>query len=196
MLVELVGVMKEINYLKNNKIKYYIARKYIQHRLKKDFFDKFNLNIPISYNMIQELLIIDSDYDYEAQYAIDIKNEVPIIDYHMVGLISYGAIEFHFKYYGYNITVRAYGKENHRWNIIMYTVNEEGEDLTISIHPTVGRLNLDNTLRQIILMSIYNYCVVYVYKEAAAKKYRNLMIEDKTFILKIRDIFREAGYIV
>lgn len=195
MLIELVGVMKEIKYLKDNKIRYYVAKKYVQHRLKKDFFDKFHLGIHIMYSMIQELLVLDSDFDHNKQYISGMMNEIPMVK-RVLPLISYGSIEFAFKYYNYDLTVCASGKEGERWHIHISTHDSDENYITISLHPTLKRLNLDNTLRPIILMSIYNYCVVYVYGEKCLDKYNKLLMKDKIYLLKIRDIFREAGYIL
>lgn len=195
MLIELVGVMKEIKYLKDSKIRYYAAKKYIQYRLKRDFFDKFHLGIYILYSMIQELLVLDSDFDHNKQYISDMINEIPMVK-RVLPLMSYGSIEFAFKYYNYDLAVCASSKEGERWHIHISTYDSDENYITISLHPTLKRLNLDNTLRPIILMSIYNYCVVYVYGEECLDKYNKLLMKDKIYLLKIRDMFREAGYLL
>lgn len=137
-----------------NKFLRFIYTKYTKYKLKKVFFDKFfNVYGIVNADISKELLFEFFQF-FQCTYdeVIDNMNE----KYPYISTIDIGRHILYIQYYDYFISVKV---RNERYDIeIVSDHNHNG----ITIHPDNKYINL-SPIREIILISIYNYCVAYIY---------------------------------
>ena len=171
-------IMEIMDALKDTKgIKYKILKTRINASLKRNFFDKFSIpNINLDYGLIREVLCMhESDRFDKNSFNQFIKLDK--LDFPIVTSVEFSfRLKLEIQFYEYVLTICPAANENGRWNIIISNDDPEtGKEISFSMFPKTDYVNTDSKLKSIILMSIYNYCVVYVYGKDSLGKYKNLI---------------------
>lgn len=155
-----------------NKLLRTMYTKYAKAKLKSIFFKKFNIHnesLEVNrdllleffqlYQCICDKVVINDEYPHV--YKIDSKKEILCI-----------------RYYNFEITIKMINDE---YNINIDCKRDYSSEtiFSLSFHPDTKYLNM-TFLREIILMTIYNYCVSYIYG-----KNSELYIDDRKYITNL-----------
>lgn len=133
-----------------NKFLRFIYTKYTKYKLKKVFFNKFNiLNMEINKELVFEFFQF---FRCTYEEVMDNMNE----KYPYFCTVDIGRHIMYIQYYDYFINIKV---RNDRYDI---EILNDYSDRGVTIHPNNEYINL-SPIREIILISIYNYCVSYIY---------------------------------
>lgn len=146
--------------------------KYTRYRLKRSFFDKFDLsNIEFNKNLLQEFFQL-----YNC--TKDFVNENINVNYPFISVTNIDNGKFSVNYFSYNIFITlAYDEYN--TDIIG---NDYGGRMITHLVFNDKSTNYAY-VKKIILMAIYNYCVSYIYGYKS-----NLYKDDESYVNKIKDL--------
>ena len=142
---------------------------YTKYRLKKIFFKKFITNTNISNELLYEFFQF-----FKCTFEnIDLNDKYPL-----VCNVDIDRCILYIEYYNFIIHIKIIDKS---YDIIVKS-RTKGYDTT-TIHTEIKYLNL-TPFREIILMTIYNYCVSYIYGFES-----NLYCKNDVYIDYLEDLF-------
>ena len=159
-----------------NKLLRYFYLRYTKRKLKRIFFDKFNIEtITLNRDLIREFLQVYSSIEQDRVTRIHsrVNNTYPHI---FSANIQTESIEM--RYYGFGIRIQIIGINDFNVSILFTPTNLS--DFTI--YPDTRYLNI-SVFKPIILMAIYNYCVSYIYGYES-----DLYIDNHQYIDTLYDI--------
>ena len=169
----------EIARSEKNKFLRYFYLKYTKKKLKTYFFNKFDIeNMTLNKDLLDEFFHVYQLIDLREQGEIDllqVNREYPHID-----LVDPNSQYMNLMYYGFDIVIKKIDDDD----FIVSILRTPKDANTITLHPNTEVLNL-MIFRPIILMTIYNYCVAYIYGSNS-----NLYIDDKRYIQRLYDFYR------
>lgn len=164
-------ILKIFETIKNidNPIVRMIYMKYTKYRLKKIFFNKFIETIDLSNELLYEFFQF-----FKCTFEnMDINNKYPF-----VCNVDIDHCILYIEYYDYNIQIKIHDNScdiEVKYRYKRYT--------TVSLQTDIRHLNL-TPFREIILMTIYNYCVSYIYGLES-----NLYCKNDVYIDYLEDLF-------
>lgn len=164
-------ILKIFETIKNidNRIVRMIYMKYTKYRLKKIFFNKFIETMDISNELLYEFFQF-----FKCTFeSMDINDKYPF-----VCNIDIDRCILYIEYYDFNIQIKILSNS---YDIEIKSRQKEYKATTI--HTEIRYLNL-TPFREIILMTIYNYCVSYIYGLES-----NLYCKNDVYIDYLEDLF-------
>lgn len=166
-MFEILKIFETIKNIDNAIVKM-IYMKYTKYRLKKIFFNKF-----IEMNISNELLYEFFQFFKCTFENIDINDKCPF-----VRNVDIDRCILYIEYYDFNIQFKIL---DNSYDIeVKYKYKRHD---TVSLHTEIRYLNL-TPFREIILMTIYNYCVSYIYGFES-----NLYCKNDVYIDYLEDLF-------
>lgn len=171
MMFELMNALETARNINNGFLRWCVE-KYTKFRLKKVFFEKFDINnIDLNIRFIHEFyrfydcICNDIWVNDKFPYICNINTDREII---------------RIKYYNFTIRIKFhFDHQDYSMNII----DSDNDYKVISTHSGIGTNEWSN-IKEIFLISIYNFCVAYVYGPQS-----DLYMDNKSYVEYLKDLF-------
>ena len=167
----------EIARTEKNKFLRFFYLIYTKRKLKSSFFDKFDIEkMVINKDFLMEFLYIYKSIGFTDQDKIYLKINKK---YPHVILVDPQLQWIELEYYGFGIDIKIVSDDN--FNISILRTPKTTDSITHHIDTAVLNMSM---FKPIILMTIYNYCVSYIYGYNSS-----LYIDDKQYIDRLYDLY-------